>query len=36
VEKYAQRIRGLGMTPETFGARYSEPVLIRFTRVRGH
>lgn len=36
VQKYAGRIRRMGLTPETFGARYSEPVLIRFTRVRGH
>jgi PPOX class probable F420-dependent enzyme len=36
LEKYAGRIRGMGLTPETFGARYSEPVLIRLTRVRGH
>ena len=36
VEKYAERMRRMGLTPETFGARYSEPVLIRITRVRGH
>jgi PPOX class probable F420-dependent enzyme len=36
VEKYGARIRGMGMTPETFASRYSEPVQIRFDRVRGH
>jgi PPOX class probable F420-dependent enzyme len=34
--KYADRIAGIGMTPATFAQRYSEPVRIRLTRVRGH
>ncbi len=36
VEKYDERIAGLGMTPETFAERYSVPLRIRFTRVSGH
>ncbi len=36
VEKYAERIAGLGMTPESFAERYSVPLRIRFTRVDGH
>jgi PPOX class probable F420-dependent enzyme len=34
--KYASDIERIGMTPETFAQRYSEPVRIAFTRVRGH
>jgi PPOX class probable F420-dependent enzyme len=36
VEKYAGDIERIGMTPEAFAQRYSEPVRIHFTRVRGH
>ena len=34
--KYADHIRRIGMTPETFADTYSVPVRIRLTRVRGH
>jgi PPOX class probable F420-dependent enzyme len=34
--KYGERIERIGMTPETFAQRYSAPVRIRLTRVRGH
>jgi|1186.fasta_scaffold140552_2 PPOX class probable F420-dependent enzyme len=34
--KYAADIERIGYTPETFAQRYSVPVRIRFTRVRGH
>ena len=34
--KYDERIAGIGMTPETFALRYSVPVRIRLTRLRGH
>jgi hypothetical protein len=34
--KYGERIDRIGMTPETFGQRYSAPVRIRLTRVGGH
>jgi PPOX class probable F420-dependent enzyme len=36
LDKYAGDIERIGMTPETFAQRYSEPVGIRLTRVRGH
>jgi PPOX class probable F420-dependent enzyme len=35
-EKYAPGFERLGMTAEQFGQKYSEPVTIRITRVRGH
>jgi PPOX class probable F420-dependent enzyme len=35
LEKYASLIARIGMTPETFAQRYSVPVRIRLTRVRG-
>ena len=34
--KYGARIQRIGMTPDAFAQRYSEPVRIRLTRVRGH
>jgi PPOX class probable F420-dependent enzyme len=34
--KYAPHIAQLGMTPAAFAQRYSVPVEIRITRVRGH
>ena len=36
LQKYASQITRLGMTPETFGARYSVPVRVTLTGVRGH
>lgn len=36
VEKYAENIAGLGLTPEQFAERYSVPIRIGLTRVRGH
>jgi PPOX class probable F420-dependent enzyme len=36
VEKYAEHIALLGMTPETFAEKYDVPVRIRLDRVRGH
>ncbi len=34
--KYGERIARMGMTPETFGERYSVPVRVQLTRLRGH
>ena len=34
--KYDEHIARIGMTPETFAQRYSVPVRVRFTRLRGH
>jgi PPOX class probable F420-dependent enzyme len=34
--KYDDRIAGIGMTPEAFARRYSVPVRVSLTRVRGH
>jgi PPOX class probable F420-dependent enzyme len=34
--KYAEHIARIGMTPETFAERYSVPVGIQLTGVRGH
>lgn len=34
--KYHSHIARIGMTPETFAERYSVPVRIRLTRLRGH
>jgi PPOX class probable F420-dependent enzyme len=36
VAKYAAGLERLGLTAEEFAARYSVPVRIRFTRLRGH
>ena len=36
LEKYDAHIARIGMTPETFAERYSVPVRIELTRVRGH
>jgi PPOX class probable F420-dependent enzyme len=36
LEKYAAHITRIGMTPATFAARYSVPVAIELTRLRGH
>jgi PPOX class probable F420-dependent enzyme len=36
VEKYGERIAGMGLSPETFGRRYHVRVRIGLTRVRGH
>ncbi len=35
LEKYEQRIGGLGMTPASFAATYDTPLRIRLTRLRG-
>jgi PPOX class probable F420-dependent enzyme len=35
LEKYREHIARIGMTPETFAQRYSVPVRIRLTRLRG-
>jgi PPOX class probable F420-dependent enzyme len=35
-DKYADGIRAIGMTPETFGQAYSVPIRIRPTSLRGH
>jgi PPOX class probable F420-dependent enzyme len=34
--KYHEHIARIGMTPETFAERYSVPVRIQLSRVRGH
>ena len=34
--KYDAHIARIGMTPETFAERYSVPVRIDLTRLRGH
>jgi PPOX class probable F420-dependent enzyme len=34
--KYEQQIGRIGMTPETFAERYSVPLRIQLTRLRGH
>jgi PPOX class probable F420-dependent enzyme len=34
--KYDEHIGRIGMTPESFAQRYSVPVRIRLTRLRGH
>ena len=34
--KYDEHIARIGMTPETFARRYSVPVRVRLTRLRGH
>ncbi|HET8820093.1 MAG TPA: TIGR03667 family PPOX class F420-dependent oxidoreductase [Thermoleophilaceae bacterium] len=36
VAKYADHITRIGMTPDSFNARYSVPVRITITRVDGH
>jgi PPOX class probable F420-dependent enzyme len=36
VERYDWGFKRLGVTPEEFAQRYSTPVRIRITRVRGH
>jgi PPOX class probable F420-dependent enzyme len=36
MSKYAAAIERLGLTPEQFGERYSTPLHIELTRVRGH
>jgi PPOX class probable F420-dependent enzyme len=36
VAKYSAHISRIGQTPETFGLRYSVPVRIRLTGLRGH
>jgi PPOX class probable F420-dependent enzyme len=36
VEKYIWGFDRLGVTPEQFAARYSVPIRIRLTRLRGH
>ena len=36
VEKYAAHITRIGQTPESFRARYSVPIRIELTRLRGH
>jgi PPOX class probable F420-dependent enzyme len=34
--KYAQHLTRIGLTPQTFADRYSVPVIITLTRLRGH
>lgn len=34
--KYADHIRRIGHTPESFAARYSLPISVNLTRLRGH
>ena len=36
VEKYSEHIARIGLTPEQFGVKYSNPVRIELTRLRGH
>ena len=36
LEKYAEHIARIGMTPETFAQAYAVPVHIQLTRLRGH
>ncbi len=36
LEKYAEHITLIGMTPETFAEEYEVPVRIRLERLRGH
>jgi PPOX class probable F420-dependent enzyme len=36
VEKYAEHIPRIGLTPESFRARYSVSIRIELTRLRGH
>jgi PPOX class probable F420-dependent enzyme len=36
VEKYADHIRRIGHTPATFAQKYSVPVRIEMTKLRGH
>ena len=36
VEKYAEHITRIGLSPKTFRARYSVPIHIELTRLRGH
>lgn len=36
VEKYAERMQGISMTPEQFARAYSVPVRVRPTSLRGH
>ena len=36
LEKYADDIRRIGHTPETFGEAYPVPVRIELTKLRGH
>ena len=35
-EKYQWGFERLGVTPEQFAQRYSAPLVIRLTKVRGH
>ena len=36
VDKYADGIRGIGMTPDTFAQSFSVPIRVRPTSLRGH
>ena len=36
IAKYATHIERIGLTPEQFGARYSVPIRIELTKLRGH
>jgi PPOX class probable F420-dependent enzyme len=36
VAKYADHIERIGHTPETFAAKYSVPIRIELTKLRGH
>jgi PPOX class probable F420-dependent enzyme len=35
-DKYRARMEGMGLTPEQFTTRYSEPIVVELTRVSGH
>jgi PPOX class probable F420-dependent enzyme len=35
-DKYRTRMEGMGVTPEQFATRYSEPVVVTLTHVSGH
>ena len=36
IAKYATHIERIGLTPEQFGLRYSVPIRIELTKLRGH
>jgi PPOX class probable F420-dependent enzyme len=36
LEKYAEHIDRIGLTPEQFAARYSVPIRVELTELRGH
>jgi PPOX class probable F420-dependent enzyme len=36
LEKYAEHIARIGLTPEQFGLKYRNPIRIELTKLRGH